>query len=81
MAADKVCVHVHGHIFNTTNLQASSNLFISVEHKSIYKAKQGWSALKIAFVWPVAQVSWTESAGWQSCKSLWSHRLVLFFVL
>lgn len=47
MAADKVCVHVLGHIFNSTNLQASSNLFISVEHKSIYKAKRGWSVLKM----------------------------------
>ena len=92
VAAEKVCVLIQL-ISNSTNLQTCSNVLISVEHTSVYKLQQGWSILNIrcsiepalseggAFGCPVPQVSWTESTGWQSRKSLWSLCLVLSFFL
>lgn len=92
VAADKVSVLIQC-IFNSTSLHTCSNLLISVGHTSVSKLQQGWSALNIrysvepalseggAFGCPVPQVSWTESTGWQSRKSLWSLCLVLFFFL
>lgn len=92
MAADKVCVLIQ-RISNSTHLQACSNLFISVDHTSVYKLQKGWSVLNIrcsieptlseggAFGCPVPQVSWTESTGRQSRRSLWSLCLVLSYFL